>query len=215
MTDLVSCIDVGHRFGSRRELFGGVDLTIGRHDSVAITGPSGVGKSTLLSFIGGIASPDLGVVRHSQPARKGVERLSSIAWVLQTGNVLGNRSVLSNIALPAVLAGQARGVAASRAEAVASQLGIDSLLNNRARTLSGGELQRVSIARSLASSPDLILADEPTGQLDTTTSETVVEALLGASSPHRPAVVVVTHDLRVAQACERHYELTSTGLQQW
>ena len=221
-TDIAVASGLAHGFGTGSLLFQHVDLRIAANSSVAITGPSGVGKTTLLSIVGG-AMPATGGSVCYRWLNVGTKRLSPIAWVLQTSNAFGNRSTLANIAMPALLAGVKPDEARKRVVDVATTLGIDHLLETKARRLSGGELQRVGIARSIASEPDLLIADEPTGQLDSESSSAVIAALLEArrgmgepdSRRHGFAIIVATHDERLAAACDRRFELTAEGLVAW
>ena len=182
-TDIAVASGLAHGFGTGSLLFQHVDLRIAANSSVAITGPSGVGKTTLLSIVGG-AMPATGGSVCYRWLNVGTKRLSPIAWVLQTSNAFGNRSTLANIAMPALLAGVKPDEARKRVVDVATTLGIDHLLETKARRLSGGELQRVGIARSIASEPDLLIADEPTGQLDSRVQQRRNSGLVGGSAGH-------------------------------
>ncbi len=179
----------------------GVDLTVEQGESVAILGPSGSGKSTLLSVLGGLVRPTAGSARAEED--DGAPRPLRIvtSWVLQTVNVLPERSVLDNVVVAGLTCGlpraQARADAIDRLESV----GLGDRLGDPARLLSGGEVQRVVIARALASARPFVLADEPTGQLDRATSDIVLDALFTTAGG--AGVVVVTHDPLVAARCDR------------
>lgn len=181
-----------------RPVLAGVSLSVEQGETLAVVGPSGSGKSTLLSVLGGLVRPSSGTVRVDG-GRRDVRDVS--AWVLQTVNVLPERTALENVALGALTRGlrtrEARWAARERLESV----GLADLVHSPARLLSGGELQRVVIARALASGRPFLLADEPTGQLDRSTSLLVLDALF--TSAAGAGVVVVTHDPEVAARCGR------------
>lgn len=187
-----------------RDVLDGASFVIERGRSAAILGPSGSGKSTLLSVLGGLVRPDAGTVRvdlGSQDLDGAAVPLRDVtAWVLQTTNVLPERSALENVIVAALTQHgdqrRARAEAGRRLESV----GLADRVHDPARVLSGGELQRVVIARALASGRPFVLADEPTGQLDRSTSAMVLDALLRSSGD--AGVVIVTHDPEVAARCD-------------
>lgn len=175
-----------------------MSVTLG--DRVAILGPSGSGKTTLVALLGGLIAPDEGSVtvesQHGalQPAR-------CVAWVLQTLNVLPDRTTLENAQLGAYADTADPKQARQRALAGLEAVGLGSLVDRPVRTLSGGECQRVVIARALASRRPFILADEPTGQLDHATTARVLDVLVG--DLRERGIVIVTHDREVAARCDR------------
>jgi len=181
-----------------RQVLAGADLTVDEGETVAIIGPSGSGKSTLLSVLGGLVRPTGGEVRV-EGTDDGPRDVS--AWVLQTVNVLPERSVLDNVTLGGLAQGLTRVDAEIDAAARLDAVGLGARLADPVRVLSGGEVQRVVIARALASGRPFILADEPTGQLDRATSAVVLDALFTTAGG--AAVVVVTHDSEVAARCGR------------
>lgn len=197
---------LGHRF-EEGWLFRNLSVDL-MSTSTAITGPSGVGKTTLLSIIGGLLSPVEGQVRFEGDA--GVP--PRIGWVFQTTNVFGNRSVFANLHSALVLIGRDAAPAETRAVDAATKLGLGDRLHTKARKLSGGEQQRLGIARAIAQEPPLILADEPTGQLDDRNSQLIIE-LLVANRPANSTVVVATHDRLVADQCEVEYRLSRSGVE--
>ncbi len=190
----------------------GGDLQIETGERIALVGPSGSGKTTVLAIIGGLLTPDSGEVgveitdegvgaddaTAGNPLRPSYDFVS---WVLQTTNMLPDRDALHNASLGALAEGDSIEGARSRGRAALEAVGLASKETSLARTLSGGELQRVSIARALASSRPFILADEPTGQLDQRTTDAVLDVLFGQQ--HHRAVLVVTHDADVAARCQR------------
>lgn len=185
-----------------RLLLDRLELTVDRGDSVAIVGPSGVGKSTLLALLGGLLTPTEGRVRvHGGTAADDGPVNAYVSWVLQTVNVLADRSVLDNVALGGLSDGLLWDQATAQVGEALAAVHLDGVADRPVRTLSGGEVQRVVIARALVSTRPFVLADEPTGQLDADTTQRVMDAL-SAASPTR-GVVVVTHDPQVARRCSR------------
>jgi putative ABC transport system ATP-binding protein/lipoprotein-releasing system ATP-binding protein len=181
-----------------------VDLEVRVGESVAVVGPSGSGKTTFLALLGGLLRPRGGQVVLEQ---HGDEHPASehISWVLQTVNVLPDRTVLDNVAVGAFADGLDREAAAVRARAALSAVGLAGTEARLVRTLSGGEAQRIVIARAAVSDRPVLLADEPTGQLDQKTSTEVIDALLTSAADK--ITVVVTHDPAVAARCTRTMSL--------
>jgi ABC-type lipoprotein export system ATPase subunit len=199
---------VSHRYRSGPWVLDSVHVDIGVGETVAVTGPSGSGKTTLLSILGLLTDPTGGTVLvGGQPlprSRRARDRLRAVwfSWVFQTVNVLGSRTALDNAALGMLAQGVPRPVGAERAQAALGQVGLADRAVSSVVDLSGGELQRVCIARAVAAAPRVVLADEPTGQLDHHTSLQVLDALFGARRPET-ALVIATHDPTVAERCDR------------
>ncbi|MGL5826231.1 MAG: ABC transporter ATP-binding protein [Nocardioides sp.] len=184
-----------------REVLAGVDFTVGPGESVAVIGPSGMGKTTLLAILGGLIAPGAGVV-GVETATEGFEVPGPwISWVLQTTNVLSDRSVLDNVRLGCLADRVSRPEVDRRVLTALDHVGLASRIDDPVRVLSGGEAQRIVIARALASRRPFLLADEPTGQLDSATSRSVMDALLAATSSR--GLVLVTHDTDLAGRCDR------------
>ncbi len=203
---MLTASDVGFRFAGGRRLFAGVSLSLAPGEAVAIEGPSGTGKSTLLALLGGLLDPTEGAVRVESAHR------APFGWVLQSLNSLSARSVLANAELNNVIDGIASGTARDRARQALDAVGLGDRLRSRARQLSGGELQRLAVARVLASTRPIVLADEPTNQLDRANAELVMGALIATAAADQRIVVVVTHDHDALPDACRVLRLTEDGL---
>ena len=191
----------------------GVSLAVGPGERIAVVGPSGAGKSTLLSLLGLIDRVDEGEVRLSgEPANDLSEdaradlRREHIGFVFQLFHLIPALSALENVAVP-LLPYASRRPILERAEGLLLDLGLGDRLRNRPGELSGGEQQRVGIARALIGQPDLVLADEPTGNLDSKTAGQVVDLLLGLQERDGFALVVATHDERLADRLDSRVTL--------
>jgi ABC-type lipoprotein export system ATPase subunit len=198
--------DVEYVLPGGRRLFRGVHLLLSPGDAVAIEGPSGTGKSTLLAIIGGLLQPTSGTVTFGAPCQS-----DGIAWVLQGLNSLGARSALDNAALYSLIDGANRSAARRVAAEQLVGLGLGGHLNTRVRRLSGGELQRVAVARALSCRRPLVLADEPTNQLDRQNARHVMSAIFGGARQGR-AVVAVTHDRDALSDSCKVMRLSENGL---
>ncbi|WP_166028781.1 ABC transporter ATP-binding protein [Streptomyces chilikensis] len=184
-----------------------VSLTVRAGEAVAVVGPSGSGKSTLLNLVAGLDRPDGGSVSVDGVRVDGLGeaaaarlRRSRIGMVFQFFNLLDDLTVIDNVVLPAQLAGMRRREASRRARELLEVLGIDRHADAHPARLSGGERQRVAVARALMNRPPLLLADEPTGALDTASGRDVAR-LLAELNADGQTVVVVTHDLALARSC--------------
>ncbi len=197
----------------------GVDLTLSRGDFACIVGASGVGKSTLLHILGGLDRPTEGTVQlgaeslvdrsETDLARLRVEKLG---FVFQFHYLLEDFTARENVMVPLILAGQDRREAGERAEGLLQEVGLAERMTHRPRELSGGEQQRVAVARALANEPELVLADEPTGNLDTATAATVHELLEGLAENGRTTFLVATHNRDLADRCQRRLTLSEGKL---
>jgi putative ABC transport system ATP-binding protein len=202
-----------------RSLFHGLDLTVGAGELVAIMGESGVGKSTLLNIVAGLDRADVGTVAIDGTALSPLDeaaatrlRRERIGFVFQAFHILPYLTLRQNVALPLALASASARTAAARADAMLDLVGLGTRGADYAKDLSGGELQRVAIARALVHDPALILADEPTGNLDPETADRIL-ALFAASVRQRGAgAVIVTHSLVAAAVADRILRLTADGL---
>jgi putative ABC transport system ATP-binding protein len=185
-------------------------LEVDRGESVAVMGPSGSGKSTLLYCLSGVLTPDRGDVffggarvNELSDARRAELRRSAFGFVFQFPGLLPELLADENVALPLMLAGVSRRDAVSRAQELFPALGLDGLERRRPGELSGGQAQRVAIARALIHEPAVVFADEPTGALDTQTGDDVMSLLVSTVRDRQAALVLVTHDERVANRCDR------------
>lgn len=200
-------------FGSTVAL-AGVDLAVRPGESVAAMGPSGSGKSTLLHCLAGIEPPDVGEVwlgdrridHLGETARTAVRR-ERFGFVFQSGHLLPELYAEENIALPLLLEGHGRRRAVAEARRWFGPLGLDGLERRRPGELSGGQAQRVTIARALVTAPSMVFADEPTAALDRATGHEVVALLVDAARRSGAGLLIVTHDPEVAAACDRTVQL--------
>ncbi|QEU97905.1 ABC transporter ATP-binding protein [Streptomyces kanamyceticus] len=199
--------EVSRRYDEGPPALHEASLTVRAGEAVAILGPSGSGKSTLLHLIAGLDRPDTGTVtvagvRVDQLGEAGsaLYRRSRIGMIFQFFNLLDDLTVTDNVVLPARLAGMARAEAARRAAELLEGLGIDRHARAYPGCLSGGERQRVAVARALMNRPPLLLADEPTGALDTAAGDDV-SGLLRDLNAEGQTILVVTHDLALARSC--------------
>jgi putative ABC transport system ATP-binding protein len=192
----------------------GVSLTVEAGEVVAVTGPSGCGKSTLLHAAAGIVRPQAGSVRllgHDLTALDETActrlRRRRVGIVLQFGQLVPDLSVLENVALPLLLDGHERAASYTAAAAWLERAGFDAGAGTSPAELSGGQAQRVAVARALVAGPAVIFADEPTGSMDTIGGEQLLDLLLGAAGERGTAVVLVTHDNVVAAHADREVRL--------
>jgi putative ABC transport system ATP-binding protein len=200
-------------------VFSDVSLTVNSGEFVAIVGDSGVGKSTLLNCMAGLDHWDAGSL-HVQGADLGAMndeqlalwRRSAVGFVFQAFHVLPHLDVAQNIGLPLLLLGQKPSQIAPRVEQMLQAVGLDGLGARLPQQLSGGQLQRVAIARALVHKPSLVLADEPTGNLDPSTAERVMDALIAQTRSSGAALVLVTHSQAAAARADRILHLTSKGI---
>jgi putative ABC transport system ATP-binding protein len=207
--------------GAERALFAGIDFAVGAGEVVALVGESGVGKSTLLNCIAGLEPSDGGRIMIGTPPadmarlderERAALRARALGFVFQAFHILPTLTVAQNVAVPLLLSGVPAGEHRERIGALLDRVGLGGFEKRWPSSLSGGELQRVAIARALIHRPALLLADEPTGNLDPRTANTVLALLIEQSREQGAATLIVTHSQHVADACDRVLTLTAEGL---
>ncbi len=216
---VISSLTKSYRRGqTTTSIFNNFDLTIGRGEFVAVMGPSGSGKTTLLNMIGGLDRPDtgkvvvagldLGSARSKEIARF---RSETIGFVFQFYNLLSFLSALDNVALPLQLTRLSGRERAERVRLALSIVGLEDKAGSRPSQLSGGQEQRVAIARAIVSDPQILLCDEPTGDLDQKTADEIMELLSALNKRQSKTIVMVTHDPRCAAYATRSIMLDKAG----
>ncbi|MGC5628705.1 ABC transporter ATP-binding protein [Georgenia sp. Z1344] len=205
--------DLTTTYGQVRAL-AGVSLAVPAGQSLAVMGPSGSGKTTLLHCLAGIRVPDSGEVRLGDvpvsslgDAARSRLRRERLGFVFQDGQLVPELSARENVALPLMLGGTSRGPALKEAESWLERLGIGHAAGRRPGEMSGGQAQRVAVARAMVHGPSVVFADEPTGALDQATGHEVMQVLTTTTRMTGATLVVVTHDTQVASWCERLVEL--------
>lgn len=196
------------------EILRGVDLVVSAGETSAILGASGVGKSTLLNIMGALDRPTSGEVFYGEKSLKGLgeKELASyrntfVGFVFQFHHLLPEFTALENVMLPALIGGVSKDEAGRRAEALLGEVGLGKRSTHKPGELSGGEQQRVAIVRALVQRPEVILADEPTGNLDSKTAREVFDLLLELNRVRKTALVVVTHNERLAAMMGRSFTM--------
>lgn len=211
---MIKCLDIHKSFGDL-EVLKGVSLEISATEVVSIVGPSGAGKSTLLQILGTLSTPDRGEV---EIAGELIHKLSSnelsqfrnkhIGFVFQFHHLLGEFTAEENIIIPALIGGTSRRDAEIRAKELMKMLAIDNRSTHKPSQLSGGEQQRVAIARALINKPEVLFADEPSGNLDSKTREELHNQFFKLRDEFGQTIVIVTHDQHLAQMSDREIEIT-------
>jgi putative ABC transport system ATP-binding protein len=205
----------------RRVVLRDVELTLAPGDYIAVMGESGVGKSTLLNLVAGLDRPDSGEIEMDGMSLAGLSdsaltrlRRAKMGFVFQAFHVLPYLSVAQNVGLPLRLLGRSASASAASARAMLQAVGLGDRGDSMPRELSGGELQRVAIARALVHAPRLVLADEPTGNLDTETANQVLALLRDRIKAGNAGGILATHSRAAARTADRVYELTAQGLRE-
>jgi len=212
-TSVICAKQLGRRYTMGKEAvmaLNGVDLDVQRGEFVALVGPSGSGKSTLLNLIGGLDRPTDGEiwVEDLELGKASDKRLvryrrDRIGFIFQSFNLLATRSAVENVEVPMMLAGVNGRARRERALELLAQVGLGKRAGHKPNELSGGEMQRVAVARSLANRPALLLADEPTGNLDSKTGKDILNLLRNLLETQGLTMVLVTHDMNVASYADR------------
>ena len=217
---MLSLKGITKRFGSR-VLLQSVSLELGAGEYAAIVGESGIGKSTLLNIIAGLEPADEGSVSFEGADTTGLDddgqtllRREKFGFVFQAFHVLPHLTVAQNVGLPLLLRGRPQGEIDDKARELLAAVGLGGREASPPRELSGGELQRVAIARALVGDPRLVLADEPTGNLDPENARAVLKLLREQVKGRGAAGILVTHSEAAAAGCDRRYRLTMEGLRQ-
>jgi putative ABC transport system ATP-binding protein len=209
---MIQLADVSKQFDGKRRVtaLAGVNLDVARGELVSIVGPSGSGKSTLLNLIGGLDRPSTGTIAIDGQTLGGLSddaltlvRRDKIGFIFQFFNLLPSLSCLENVALPLHLRGWPRRKAVDRARELLGLVQLGARLDHLPDELSGGERQRTAIARALSIYPPILLADEPTGNLDTHTGQEILALVKDLNARLGATVLVVTHDVSVATSCPR------------
>jgi ABC-type lipoprotein export system ATPase subunit len=210
-----------YRIGGRTiEVLRGIDLAVAKGEFLAVRGVSGAGKSTLLHLLGGLDLPDSGDVLYARQKLRsfGGSRLAgwrnaSVGLIFQSYHLLPELSAIENVILPAMIGRGERGVSRDKAGQLLDRVGLGARLDHRPPELSGGEQQRVAIARSLINSPALILADEPTGNLDSRTGEEIMDLLRTLRAEAGATLIIATHDNNVARHAGRSIEIRDGAIE--
>ncbi len=207
--------------GARIVVLDNLSFRLNRGETIGIVGASGIGKSTLLHILGTLDRPDAGELRYAgknvlqlDDARLAKFRNRTIGFVFQFHHLLAEFSALENTMMPALIGGSDKHAARSAAEAILVRVGLKDRLAHRARELSGGEQQRVALARALVQRPAVLLADEPTGNLDRRNSDQIHQLLLELNRELNMALVVVTHNLELAALVNRQVTIVNAALQE-
>jgi lipoprotein-releasing system ATP-binding protein len=214
---VLECKDLGRRFsdaGQTLDVLQKVNFQVTAGERVAIIGRSGAGKTTLLQLLGGLDLPDSGTVSVNgknlatlSNKERGILRNQALGFVYQFHHLLPEFTALENVAMPLLMRRDPVSDSLARATEVLSRVGLQDRLEHRPGELSGGERQRAAVARALVTRPAVILADEPTGNLDKQTGETVFELMLELNREAGASLIVVTHDLELAARMDRILEL--------
>ena len=201
------------------EVLRGVDVELRRGDFLALRGASGAGKSTLLHLLGGLDAPNQGEIRLAGRNLAGLSRRElarlrneEVGFIFQAYYLLPELDALENVCLPARMARRPSAQAAARGRELLARVGLQERMEHKPYELSGGEQQRVAIARALINEPDLVLADEPTGNLDSHTGQEIIELLCGLRAEKQTTLIMATHDSKLAARAPKIVELVDGAI---
>ena len=214
---IVRCKNLSKSFsipgGGENKVLKGIDLEVSKGEFIALMGPSGCGKSTMLNIIGAMLSPTGGHVEVNGKKLKGMKhkdltrvRRHDVGWIFQDFNLIPNLTALENVMIPMNIAGKTGPKAEDNAKSLIARLGLADRMDHFPDGLSGGQQQRIAAARALVNDPPLVVADEPTGNLDTRAGLEIIELFTELATKGK-AIIMVTHDIDLAQAAHTRYML--------
>ena len=219
MSNIVECRSLGFNYGkgnSKTSVLKNLNFQIKSNEKIAIIGQSGCGKSTLLNLLAGLDTPSEGEVLvdntniSTLPEHKRTElRARNLGFVYQFHHLLKDFSSIYNTALPLLISGVDTNQAMAKAHKILKKVGLENRTNHKPSELSGGERQRVAIARAMITEPACLMADEPTGNLDATNAREVLDLIIELNKNRDTALLIVTHDLSIANKMERKFDLTN------
>ena len=219
MSNIVECRSLGFNYGkgnSKTSVLKNLNFQIKSNEKIAIIGQSGCGKSTLLNLLAGLDIPSEGEVFvdntniSTLPEHKRTElRARNLGFVYQFHHLLKDFSSIYNTALPLLISGVDTNQAMAKAQEILKKVGLENRTNHKPSELSGGERQRVAIARAMITEPACLMADEPTGNLDATNAREVLDLIIELNKNRDTALLIVTHDLSIANKMERKFDLTN------
>ena len=224
MSDIIECRSLGFSYGdgnSKTSVLKNLDIRVKPNEKIAIIGQSGCGKSTLLNLLAGLDMPSEGEVLidnvniSSLKERQRTElRAKHLGFVFQFHHLLNDFSAIYNTALPLIINHLDKNEALTKAENILKKVGLENRINHKPSELSGGERQRVAIARAMITKPSCLLADEPTGNLDEQNAREVLDLIIELNSNQNTALLIVTHDLSIANRMSRQLDLTDGRLKE-
>ena len=224
MSDIIECRSLGFSYGdgnSKTSVLKNLDIRVKPNEKIAIIGQSGCGKSTLLNLLAGLDMPSEGEVLidnvniSSLKERQRTElRAQHLGFVFQFHHLLNDFSAIYNTALPLIISHLDKNEALTKAENILKKVGLENRINHKPSELSGGERQRVAIARAMITEPSCLLADEPTGNLDEQNAREVLDLIIELNSNQNTALLIVTHDLSIANRMSRQLDLTDGCLKE-
>lgn len=224
MSDIIECRSLGFSYGdgnSKTSVLKNLDIRVKPNEKIAIIGQSGCGKSTLLNLLAGLDMPSEGEVLidnvniSSLKERQRTKlRAKHLGFVFQFHHLLNDFSAIYNTALPLIINHLDKNEALTKAENILKKVGLENRINHKPSELSGGERQRVAIARAMITEPSCLLADEPTGNLDEQNAKEVLDLIIELNSNQNTALLIVTHDLSIANRMSRQLDLTDGRLKE-